>query len=178
MNYEQKCEFYIPEPQLFLAVTINKISMTTLKAGDKAPDFKALDQNGKEVSLSDFKGKKLVIYFYPKDMTPGCTVQACNLRDNYKQLQKEGYEILGVSADSEARHQKFIDKYDLPFDLLADTEKEMIKAYGVWGPKKFMGKTYDGIHRTTFVIDENGTISELIEKVKTKSHTAQILENV
>lgn len=150
--------------------------MTNLKAGDKAPDFSAPDENGNIISLSDFKGKKLVLYFYPKDMTPGCTTESCNLRDNYEHMQKQGYEILGVSADDEKRHQKFIEKYDLPFHLLADVDKKVINDYGVWGPKKFMGKEYDGIHRTTFVIDEKGVIEEVITKVKTKAHAEQILE--
>jgi len=149
--------------------------MTTLKPGDKAPDFKGKDENGKEIKLSDFKGNKLVIYFYPKDSTPGCTSQACNLRDNYDLLLSKGYKVVGVSADSEKSHQKFIEKNNLPFPLIADTEKEILKAFGVWGPKKFMGKTYDGIHRTTFVIDEKGVIEEVIEKVNTKDHTAQII---
>ncbi len=149
--------------------------MTTLKPGDKAPEFTGKDQSGNEVSLADFKGNKLVIYFYPKDNTPGCTSQACNLRDNYDLLLSKGYKVLGVSADSEKSHQKFIEKFELPFPLIADTEKEIIKAFGVWGPKKFMGKTYDGIHRTTFVIDENGTIEEVISKVDTKKHTEQIV---
>ncbi len=149
-----------------------------IKIGDKAPDFKGLNQNGEEIGLSNFKGKKLVIYFYPKDMTPGCTVQACNLRDNYEELKKNGFEILGVSADSEKRHSTFISNFDLPFDLIADTEKSIINAFGVWGPKKFMGRTFDGIHRKTFVIDESGLVSNIIDKVKTKNHSAQILENV
>lgn len=148
--------------------------MTTLKPGDKAPEFKGKDQDGNDISLSDYKGSKLVIYFYPKDSTPGCTTQACNLRDNYDYLLSKGYKVLGVSADSEKSHKNFIEKNNLPFPLLSDTEKEVIKAFGVWGPKKFMGKTYDGIHRTTFVIDENGSIQEVIEKVNTKNHTAQI----
>lgn len=149
--------------------------MTTIKAGDKAPDFKGKDQNGNNVGLSDFAGNKLVIYFYPKDNTPGCTSQACNLRDNYDLLLSKGYKVLGISADSEKSHQKFIEKNSLPFPLIADTGKEIIKTYGVWGPKKFMGKEYDGIHRTTFVIDENGMVEEVIGKVKTKEHTAQII---
>ena len=149
--------------------------MSKLKVGDKAPDFKAKDQNGEEIKLSDFKGKKLVLYFYPKDNTPGCTKEACNLRDNYEELQKQGYAVVGVSADSEKKHQNFIEKYDLPFPLIADTEKEVIKAYGCWGLKKFMGKEYEGIIRTTFVISEEGKIEEIIEKVKTKDHAAQIL---
>ena len=149
--------------------------MTTLKAGDKAPDFSGLNEKDETISLNDFKGKKLVLYFYPKDMTPGCTTQSCNLRDNYDILLKQGYEVLGVSADSTKRHIKFIEKYDLPFSLLADEDHTVLNAFGVWGPKKFMGKEYDGIHRTTFVIDENGTIIEVIGKVKTKEHTEQIL---
>jgi len=150
--------------------------MTHLKVGDEAPNFNAKDENGAAITLDDFKGKKLVIYFYPKDNTPGCTAQACNLRDNYDKLISEGFEVLGVSADSEKSHQKFIAKQKLPFKLLADTEKEVIKAFGVWGEKKFMGKVYDGIHRTTFVINETGHIEEVIQKVKTKDHTAQILK--
>ena len=150
--------------------------MTHLKAGDVAPDFTRNNQDSKPVSLADFKGKKLVVYFYPKDMTPGCTTQSCNLRDNYDLLLKQGYEVVGVSADDEKRHQKFIAKHELPFDLLADIDHTMLNAYGVWGEKKFMGRTFDGIHRITFVIDENGVIEEVIEKVKTKEHTAQILK--
>ncbi|MGB1216584.1 MAG: thioredoxin-dependent thiol peroxidase [Saprospiraceae bacterium] len=150
--------------------------MTHLKAGDTAPDFKGIIQDESEVSLSDFKGSKLVLYFYPKDNTPGCTTQACNLRDNYEELLKQGYKVLGVSPDSAKRHQNFIAKQELPFDLLADTEKKTLKTYGVWGLKKFMGREYDGVHRTTFVIDEDGIIEEIIQKVKTKEHTAQILK--
>jgi peroxiredoxin Q/BCP len=150
--------------------------MKHLKVGDTAPDFTATDQNGKTISLNDFKGKKLAIYFYPKDNTPGCTVQACNLRDNYKLLSDNGIQILGVSADSISSHQKFIDKFTLPFPLIADEDKKVIETFGVWGPKKFMGKEYDGIHRTTFVIDENGSIEDVISDVKTKAHAAQILK--
>jgi thioredoxin-dependent peroxiredoxin len=149
--------------------------MTTLKPGDKAPDFKGQDQNGNVLTNEDFKGNKLVVYFYPKDNTPGCTAQACNLRDNYDLLLSKGYKVIGVSADSEKSHKSFIEKFTLPFPLIADTDREMIKAFGVWGPKKFMGKTFDGIHRTTFVIDENGVIEEVITKVETKDHTSQIL---
>lgn len=149
--------------------------MTTLEAGDKAPDFKSEDQDGNTVQLSDFKGKKLVLFFYPKASTPGCTAEACNLRDNWEQFQEKGYAVLGVSADSKKRQSNFKNKYDFPFPLLADEEKEVINAYGVWGPKKFMGKEYDGIHRTTFIIDEEGNIEDVIRKVKTKEHTAQIL---
>ena len=149
--------------------------MTHLKPGDKAPSFSVKDQSGKLITLDDFAGSRLVIYFYPKDNTPGCTAQACNLRDNYDALLKAGYKVLGVSADSEKSHQGFIEKFNLPFPLLSDTDKEMLQAYGVFGPKKFMGKTYDGIHRTTFVIDEKGYISEVIDKVDTKNHTSQII---
>lgn len=149
--------------------------MTKLKEGDKAPDFSVEDQDGNLISLSDYKGKKLVIFFYPKASTPGCTAQACNLRDNWEKLKEKGYEIIGVSADSKKRQQSFKDKYNLPFPLLADEDKKVIEAYGVWGPKKFMGKEYEGIHRTTFVIDEEGIIEEIIEKVKTKEHAEQIL---
>ena len=148
----------------------------TLKAGDKAPEFSSIDQDGNPVSLSDYKGKKLVIYFYPKDNTPGCTAESCNLRDNYEALQAQGYEVLGVSGDSEKSHQKFIDKYELPFKLLADTDKSVHEAFGTWGEKKMYGKTYMGTLRTTFLIDENGVIEEVFEKVKTKDHTAQILK--
>jgi peroxiredoxin Q/BCP len=149
--------------------------MTTLKIGDKAPQFKATDQYGKTIALNDFKGKKVVLFFYPKASTPGCTVEACNLRDNYQSFQSKGYEILGVSADSEKRQLNFSTKQELPYSLLADEDKAVITAYGVWGPKKFMGKEYEGIHRTTFVIDEAGKIEDIILKVKTKDHTAQIL---
>ncbi|BAO56521.1 thioredoxin-dependent thiol peroxidase [Nonlabens marinus] len=149
--------------------------MTTLKAGDKAPDFSIPNQDGKTVSLSDFKGKKLVLFFYPKASTPGCTVEACNLRDNVDRFRESGYEILGASADSQKRQSNFKEKYELPYDLLADEDHELLNAYGVWGPKKFMGKEYDGIHRTTFVIDEDGKIEEVITKVKTKEHSEQIL---
>ncbi len=149
--------------------------MTHLKPGDKAPAFNGKDQNGQPISLDDFSGSKLVLYFYPKDSTPGCTSQACDLRDNYELLLKNGYKVAGVSADSEKSHQKFIEKHDLPFPLIADTDKEILKAYGVWGPKKFMGRVFDGINRTTFVIDEQGIISEVITKVQTKDHTTQII---
>ena len=147
-----------------------------LKSGDKAPNFSGLDQDGKKRSLSDYVGKKLILYFYPKDNTPGCTVESCDLRDNELRLKKMGFEILGVSADSQEKHQKFIAKFNLPFPLLADIDKEVINAFGVWGQKKFMGKVYDGILRTTFVIDENGIIEYIIDKVKTKTHSDQIIE--
>ena len=149
--------------------------MNTLKIGDKAPNFKALDNAGNTIKLTDYTGKKLVVFFYPKASTPGCTMQACNLKDNYQSFLAKGYDILGVSADSAKRQQNFIDKKELPFPLLADENKEVINAFGVWGTKKFMGKVYDGIHRITFIIDEKGVITEVIDKVKTKAHTAQIL---
>ena len=150
--------------------------MTTLKIGDKAPNFESKDQLGNTVKLSDFSGKKLVLFFYPKASTPGCTVEACNLRDNYQTFLAKGYEVLGVSADSAKRQQNFINKNELPFPLLADEDKSVINAFGIWGPKKFMGREYDGIHRTTFVIDEKGIITAIILKVKTKQHSSQILD--
>tara|TARA_R110001632_G_scaffold89156_3_gene192339 strand:- start:3085 stop:3534 length:450 start_codon:yes stop_codon:yes gene_type:complete len=149
--------------------------MNTLKVGDKAPNFETKDNQGIVRKLSDYAGKKLVVFFYPKASTPGCTAEACNLRDNYHTFQAQGYEILGVSADSEKRQQNFVAKYELPFPLLADEDHAVINGFGVWGPKKFMGKEYDGIHRTTFVVDGNGVIEEVISKVKTKDHAAQIL---
>ncbi|WP_396138317.1 thioredoxin-dependent thiol peroxidase [Flavobacterium sp.] len=150
--------------------------MTTLKVGDKAPNFSGLDQNGTSHKLADYKGKKLVIFFYPKASTPGCTAEACDLRDNYARFQANNYALLGVSADNAKAQMKFVEKYDLPFPLLADEDKSVIQAFGVWGPKKFMGKEYDGIHRTTFLIDENGSIEDVISEVKTKAHAAQILK--
>jgi peroxiredoxin Q/BCP len=150
--------------------------MTTLKIGDKAPQFEAKDNAGKIIKLSDYAGKKLVLFFYPKASTPGCTNEACDLRDNYQSFLSKGYDVLGASADSAKRQQNWINKHELPFPLLADEDKAVIEAFGVWGPKKFMGKEYDGIHRTTFVIDENGVIEEIIAKVKTKAHAAQILK--
>ena len=150
--------------------------MTTLKIGDKAPNFEVKDNADIARKLSDYRGKKLVLFFYPKASTPGCTVEACDLRDNYKRFQSLGYDILGVSADTAKRQQNFINKNDLPFPLLADVDKEVIMSYGVWGPKKFMGREFDGIHRTTFVIDENGILEDVILKVKTKEHSAQLLD--
>ena len=149
-----------------------KDRMTELKEGDSAPEFKGVIENGTEVSLSNYSGKKLVLYFYPKDNTPGCTAQACNLTENQKALKDAGFEILGVSADTVKKHQNFISKYNIGFSLIADGEKEVIKAYQVWGPKKFMGRTFDGINRTTFIIDEEGKIINIIEKVKTKEHAS------
>ena len=147
----------------------------SLQIGDPAPDFSAPDQHGETVKLSDFQGKKVVLYFYPKDDTPGCTAQACNLRDNYSDLQQQGYEVLGVSADSVASHGKFAGKFDLPFTLIADEDKSINEAYGVWKEKSMYGRTYMGTARTTFVIDEDGKITNIIEKVKTGEHTEQIL---
>lgn len=146
-----------------------------MKAGDKAPDFKCTDQNGKVRTLSEFAGRKLVLYFYPQDDTPTCTTEACNLRDNYKKLLKAGYSILGVSPDSEMKHRKFIAKFKLPFDLLADKDTAIIKAYGLWAEKTLFGRTYMGVLRTTFIIDEKGKIEEVISKVVSKSHSEQIL---
>lgn len=150
--------------------------MSRPQKGEKAPEFTAKDQNGNEISLKDYRGKKVILYFYPKDSTPGCTAESCDFRDNYDDLKKDGFEVIGVSADTEKSHLKFIEKYDLPFTLIADTEKEVIKKYGAWGRKKFMGKEYDGIIRSTFVIDEDGKIAEVIEKVKTKAPTEQVRE--
>lgn len=150
--------------------------MTTLKKGDKAPDFTAKDHLGNAHSLADYRGKKLVLFFYPKANTPGCTAEACNLSDNFKSLTAQNYQLLGVSADTAIAQNKFAEKYSLPFPLLADEDKAIINAYGIWGPKKFMGKEYDGIHRTTFIIDEHGIIDEVITKVKTKEHAKQILD--
>lgn len=152
--------------------------MITLKIGDKAPDFEAVNQHGALIKLKSFLGKKVVLFFYPKASTPGCTVEACNLRDNYDAFIKKGYEVIGVSADSEKRQLNFSNKNELPYSLLADEAKTVINAYGVWGPKKFMGKTYDGIHRTTFIIDEEGVIEDIILKVKTKEHTGQIFKTL
>ena len=150
--------------------------MTQLKPGDKAPDFSGFNEKGEKVSLGDSKGKKLILFFYPKDNTPGCTAEACNLRDNYALLQSKGYALLGVSPDGEKQHKNFIAKYDLPFPLLADTEQETLNAYGVWGKKSMYGREYMGVFRTTFVIDEKGIIEKVFEKVNTKSHAEQILE--
>ena len=148
--------------------------MSELKEGSKAPSFNAVDQNGNTISSEDYQGKKLILYFYPKDNTPGCTKEACNLRDNYDELKNKNFEVVGVSADTSAKHLNFIAKYDLPFSLIADTDKEVIKAFGCWGLKKFMGREYEGIFRKTFVI-ENGKIVKLFEKVKTTAHFEQIM---
>lgn len=150
--------------------------MNTLKVGDKAPQFSAQDQDGNTITLDDYKGKKLIVFFYPAASTPGCTAEACNLTDNYAELQKQGYEILGVSADTQKKQANFRNKYSFPYPLLADEDKAVINGFGVWGPKKFMGREYDGIHRTTFLINEEGVIDRVIDKVKTKDHAAQILD--
>ncbi|MCK0131135.1 thioredoxin-dependent thiol peroxidase [Flavobacteriaceae bacterium F08102] len=149
--------------------------MTHLKVGDQAPNFSCEDQNGQLRTLSDYKGSKLVLFFYPKASTPGCTAEACNLRDHETKLLSQGFKVVGVSADSAKRQANFAAKNELPFPLLADEDKKVIHAYGVWGPKKFMGRAYEGIHRITFIIDEKGIIIDIISKVKTKDHAAQIL---
>jgi peroxiredoxin Q/BCP len=152
--------------------------MSKLKVGDKAPEITANDHTGKPLSLKALKGKKVILYFYPKDDTPGCTAEACNFRDNYAALKKQGYEVVGVSVDDEKKHNKFIDKYELPFTLIADTDKKVVEDYGVWGLKKFMGREYMGTNRVTFVIDENGKIAHIIDKVETKNSTQQVLDLV
>lgn len=149
--------------------------MKTLKEGDKVPNFTTTDQDGNSVSNSDYQEKKWVVFFYPAANTPTCTVEACNLRDHYEELRNAGYEIIGVSADTERKQKNFQNKYNFPYPLLADVDKEVINAFGVWGPKKFMGRAYDGIHRITFLINENGIIDRVIDKVKSKVHAAQIL---
>ncbi len=150
--------------------------MSRPKIGEKAPEFSGVDQDGNEIKLSDFKGRKLILFFYPKDDTPGCTAAACSLRDDYDALKEAGYDMLGVSPDKPAKHAKFISKYNFPFSLLADENKETLNAYGAWGPKKFMGRAYDGVLRSTFIIDEDGKILEVIDNVKTKTHAQQIRE--
>ena len=149
--------------------------MTHLKVGDPAPDFSGLDQHGNPISKADFAGKKIVLYFYPKDDTPGCTAEACSFRDGYQDLLNAGYAIVGVSPDSVKKHAKFVDKYSLPFPLIADENRKVIDAYGVWGRKKFMGREYDGVYRETFVIGTDGTLERILEKVDTKDSAAQIL---
>lgn len=152
--------------------------MSHLKVGDKAPDINAVDQDAKPITLKDFKGKKVILYFYPKDNTPGCTAEACNLRDNYQVLLKKGFKIIGVSADDERSHKNFIEKYVLPFPLIPDKDKKIIKSYGVWGKKKLYGKEYEGINRMTFVISEDGKIEHIFSKVDTKNHAEQILKEL
>jgi|SRR5690606_3558134 len=150
--------------------------MTTLKIGDKAPNFSGIDQNGSTVQLKDFKGKKVVLFFYPKASTPGCTAEACDLQNNMERFVAQNYQVIGVSADSQKRQLNFAVKNNLQYPLIADEDKILINTYGVWGPKKFMGREFDGIHRTTFIIDEDGLIEDIIAKVKTKEHTQQILK--
>ena len=150
--------------------------MNTLNVGDTVPSFSAPDQDGNTINLSDYTGKKLILFFYPRANTPGCTAEACNLRDNYKALQDEGYELLGVSEDSQKKQANFKNKYEFPFPLLADEDHAVINAFGVWGPKKFMGKEFDGIHRKTFVVNGDGKVAKVIDKVKTKDHAAQLLD--
>lgn len=152
--------------------------MGYLSKGAVAPEFEGTDQHGKTIRLKDFKGRKVILYFYPKDDTPGCTAEACNLRDNYKKWQKSGFEVLGVSPDDEKSHKKFGDKYNLPFSLIADPERKILEAYGVWGEKKMYGKSYQGVLRTTYVIGENGVIEDIFSKVDTKNHTSQILQEL
>ena len=153
-------------------------TMTKLKAGGPAPFFKGLNENGEEISLHDYKGSKLILFFYPRDNTPGCTAEACGLRDHFSELKSQGFQLLGVSPDTSRKHTNFIKKFDFPFSLLADTDLETIKAYDVWGKKKFMGRVFDGVWRTTFIIDGKGIIERVITKVVTKSHAQQILEEV
>ena len=150
--------------------------MTTLQVGDMAPSFEGKIQDGAIVRSEDYRGKKLILFFYPKDNTPGCTAEVCSLRDGYGSLQDQGFELLGVSPDGEKKHKNFIEKYQLPFPLIADEDKQVMRAFGVWGPKTMYGKLFDGVHRTTFVIDEEGRILHVIGKVKTKDHAAQIMD--
>ena len=151
--------------------------MKELRIGDHAPDFQGLNEKGEQLNLRDFAGKKLILFFYPKDNTPGCTAEACSLRDSYQELRDKNFELLGISVDDAKKHSKFVAKYALPFPLIADTEQVMVNAYGVWGEKKFMGRVFDGIHRKTFVIDEKGVIERIFEKVNTSDHAEQILES-
>lgn len=167
----------LPVDQTFLMQNSSN-DMTHLQEGDKAPAFSGVNEKGEKVSLADFKGKKLILFFYPKDNTTTCTEEACNLRDNYDLLKKKGFELLGVSPDSPKKHQNFIKKYDLPYPLLADTQQEVVKAYGVWGPKQLYGRTYDGVYRTTFVIDKKGVITRIFTKVDAEAHARQILDAV
>lgn len=161
----------------FARKSLNKIVMSHLKAGDKAPLFSGTDQSGNRIELASYKGNKVVLYFYPKDNTPGCTAEACSLRDNYDRMLSRGYKVVGVSPDSVESHRKFADKFELPFPLIADTEKKILNDYGVWGRKKFMGREYDGVIRTTFIIDEKGVIEEVMDKVDTKNHASQVLKD-
>jgi peroxiredoxin Q/BCP len=158
-----------------LNIMSNISKVDKLKEGDKAPDFSIENQDGKTFSLKEYKGRKVVLYFYPKDDTEGCTAESCNLRDNYSSLKKKGYEVIGISVDGVKSHKKFANKYKLPFNLLADTEKEVVEKYGVWGEKMMFGRKYMGIIRTTFIIDESGRIEKIINEVDTKNHTDQVL---
>ena len=151
--------------------------MTHLKVGDIAPHFKGLNQYSNQIALDDFENKKLILFFYPKDNTPGCTAEACNLNEHYSYFKKNGFEIIGISPDSEMSHTKFIEKFDLSFNLISDVSKDVCKSYGVWGKKKFMGREYDGVHRTTFIINEKRIIEKVFSKVNTKNHSEQILES-
>ncbi len=166
---------FLTQPFWLLSFKLNTTTMSELKEGDAAPDFTAINEKGETVHLADYQGKKLVLYFYPKDDTPGCTAEACSLRDGYPRFQAQGYDILGVSPDSVKKHVKFQEKYNLPFNLLADEDHVVSEAYGVWGEKKFMGRAYMGINRTTFVIDENGKIERVIHKVDNENHSEQLL---
>ena len=150
--------------------------MANLQEGDQAPDIHGEDQNGEVINFDRFEGQKVILYFYPKDNTPGCTSEACNLRDNYQDLKEMGFEIIGVSPDSQQSHQKFIDKNSLPFRLIADPQKKILNDYGVWGEKKRFGKVYEGVHRTTFIISEDRHIEKIIHKVDTKDHARQIMD--
>lgn len=152
--------------------------MTHLNIGDNAPSFKGKIEDGTEVNSAGLKGQKYILFFYPKDDSPGCTREACNLRDNYRWFEKNGFQIFGVSPDNEKKHQKFIDKYEFQYSLIADPDKEIIKSFGIWGPKKFMGREFDGVHRTTFVMDADGKVTEIIKKVKTKEHAEQLKEAI
>ena len=152
--------------------------MGYLNKGTEAPSFEGINQDGKTIRLKDFKGKKVILYFYPKDDTPGCTAEACNLRDNYQSWINKGFEVIGISPDSEKSHKKFKEKYNLPFNLLADPDKRILKAYGAWGTKKMYGRSYEGVLRTTYVIDEEGIIEEVLSKVDTRNHTSQILQEL
>ncbi|NOZ45471.1 MAG: thioredoxin-dependent thiol peroxidase [Chlorobi bacterium] len=152
--------------------------MALLKEGQQAPEIKLENQNGDEVTLSQYKGKKVILFFYPKDNTPGCTAESCNLNDNYNTLLQKGFEIIGISPDTVKSHQKFSNKFDFQYNILADIEKKTLNQYGVWGEKKMYGRTYEGVHRTTFIISEDGKIEKIITKVKTKDHTNQILEEL
>lgn len=164
--------------QIILSSRKTKEDMKHLKEGDKAPDFSAKNEKGEQVSLNDFQGKKLALFFYPAANTPGCTAEACSLRDHYKELQLKGIEVLGVSPDSSKKQSNFKTKFSFPYSLLADEDQSVLKSYGVWGEKQFMGRTFDGVHRTTFLIDENGIVKKIYDKVDTAEHAQQILESL